>query len=703
MSVLSLTNFTGGEISPLVSGRTDMAIYSSSCARMENFIPLIHGPAVRRSGLKFIGRCRETHENNAIKKDSKVKLIPYSYSVDNSYILEFGHKYLRIVTEDGYLTAPDGGDAGCLTPYSDDDIFDISFAQAGKNLYLAHKNHEPRIVHIQDGQWFCDKLNYSSEGLVINISNRYLEQPLQNDRKLPLVRKVSYAISSVDKNGRETSMGDACLEMDAPAKFDYENYVHLTWAGYGLDHEYFIYRIVNDVPAYVGRTKNTYFNDMGLLEPNYTKLPPKQLQSFSEAGNHPSKVAFFDGRLVFAASDNEPNAVWGSVVGDYSYFAAMNTPTDSCAWKFSIDSGQVNRIQWFLPASKLLIGTAGAEWRMSGNGGGTITANSVEARRETAWGSSNVRALIAGQEILFVDRSGKNIRTFQYANESAGYRSSNLTVYGEHLTRHCVIKDWDYAPTPHSIIWAVTDDGQLLGLTYNPDQRVVAWHRHSTDGIFESVAVMSDKGRDCLFVVVKREIDDKNVRYIEMMEQDFAGSQNKKMDNAFFLDSGLTYEGEATKNISGLKHLVGKTVDILADGAVHPKRKVSLEGTITLDYEASIVHVGLQYNSVLETMPIESMLQDGVSGSRSKRISEIAVRLENTVGLLAGTDKEDLIRIPFRDSSIPMGSAPALFTGDKKIALKGGYDPAAHIVIVQDQPTPMTIVALFPRVRYAGS
>lgn len=703
MSVLSLTNFTGGEISPLISGRTDMSIYSSACARMENFIPLIHGPAVRRSGLRFIGRCMDVYETGNPKKDAKVRLIPYSYSVENSYIIEFGHKYLKVLNEDGYLSSSSGFSSGCATPYSDDELFDISFAQAGKNLYLAHKNHEPRIIHIENGSWFCETLNYSSEGVITNVDNRYLVQPAENIRKLPLVRKVTYAISTVDKNGRATELGAPSLEMDAPATFDYENYGHIAWKTLGLGNEFFIYRIVNEVPAYIGRTRGSIFKDMGLLEPNYTKLPPKQLQSFKEAGNHPSKVAFFDGRLVFAASNNEPNAIWGSVVGDYSYFTAMDAPTDACSWKFAIDSGQVNKIQWLLPASKLLIGTAGAEWRMSGNTGGTITANSVEARRETAWGSSNTRALIAGQEILFVDRSGKNIRTFQYANDSAGYRSSNLSVYAEHLTRHCVIKDWDYAPTPHSIIWAVTDDGQLLGITYNPEQRVVAWHRHSTDGVFESAAVMSDKGRDCLFVIVKRKINGKTVRYVEMMEQDFAGSQNKKMDNAFFVDSGLTYNGTPTRNITGLEHLIGKTVDILADGAVHPKRKVSLDGTITLDYQASIVHVGLQYESVLETMPIESMLQDGVSGSRSKRISEIAVRLENTVGLLAGTSMDDLVRIPFRDSNVPMGSAPALFTGDKKITLRGGYDPAAHIVIVQDQPTPMTVVALFPRVRYAGS
>lgn len=697
MAVLSLTNFTGGEISPLLSGRADLGIYSSSCSRMENFIPLVHGPAIRRSGFRFIGACKDTFTAND-PENPEVRLIPYSYSVDDSYILEMGHKYFRVITENGYIEK-NGKPAEYATPYLSGELFQLSFAQAGKDLYIAHKNHEPRAISFSGDEWACSKLNYSSPSIAPHIKNAYLYQA-PDGSKNPLVRDVAYAVSILDKNGRQTEMSAPSETIKSPAAFDFENYGVIVFSQPAPEEEIFIYRIVNGIPAYIGRAKNNIFKDMGLLEADYTKLPPKLIHSFTEKDDRPSKVAFFDGRLVFAGSVNEPNAVWGSVTGDYTYFAAKETPSDSCAWKFILDSGQVNGITWLFSASKLLIGTEGAEWRMSGSGGGAITPNSVEARRETSWGSAELRALSAGQDILFVDKSGKNVRTFAYVNSSAGYSSVNLSVYAEHMTRNTKIIDWDYAPTPHSVVWAVTEDGGLLGLTYDQDQRVAAWHRHTTDGSFKSAAVMSGKGRDSLFAVIERNVGGKKRKYVEMLEKDFTGKSGEKADEAFFVDSGLTYSGEPTKNISGLSHLEGKTVSILADGAVHPMRKVSPEGTITLDYPASLVHAGLQYDSALETMPVEAMMSDGISQSRKKRISEIAVRLENTIGLLAGTNREKLIRIPFRDSQTPMGSAPRLFTGDKKIAVKGGYDTDASAAVVQDQPLPMTVVAIFPRIRY---
>lgn len=700
MSLISLTNFTGGEISPILSGRADLEIYSSSCARMENFIPLVHGPAMRRSGFRFVTDCKKADMDEPAQYCNKVRLIPYSYSADNSYIIELGHYYFRVLTENGPITDFFGNIVSVDTPYPDNELFQISFAQAGTNLYLAHKNHEPMIISVKNKNWTCEKLSYGSKGILPKMQTPHVVVPVQSDKAAPLVKSASYAVAVVDANGRITDMTSPTDVIKVPAKCDYENYVNINWTEFVLGSEFMVYQIVGETPSYIGRSTQAYYNEMGLLEPDYSKLPPKNIHKFTESGNHPSKVAFFDGRLIFAASSNEPNTIWGSIPGDYSYFAAKKVPTDSCAWKFSLDSGQVNKIMWLLPSSKLLVGTTGAEWRMSGANGSTITPNSVEARRETSWGSAEIRALSAGQETVFVDRSCKNIRTFRYANESAGYNSSNLSVYSEHLTRMSPIKDWDYARVPHSTIWTVTEDGQLLGLTYDGTQRVAAWHRHSTDGLFESVAVMSDKGRDLLFAVIRRNVNGQDVRYVEVMENDFSGNNGSKADTGFFVDCGLSYIGAPTKNINGLSHLRGKTVSICADGAVHPKRKVSETGTIALDFPANKVTVGLQYDSVLQTMPLECLLSDGSSASRIKRIYEIAVRLENTVGLVVGTDKTNLVRVPFRDSAIPMGSAPKLFSGDKKIAVKGGYESNLSVTVIQDQPMPMTVVAIFPRIRY---
>ena len=166
--------------------------------------------------------------------------------------------------------------------------------------------------------------------------------------------------------------------------------------------------------------------------------------------------------------------------------------------------------------------------------------------------------------------------------------------------------------------------------------------------------------------------------------------------DAFFVDSGLTYDSTATSTITGLNHLEGEVVSILADGATHPDRTVSA-GAITLDRSASKVHVGYGYSSVLETLRIEAGADDGVAQGKIKRIHGVTARLYKTVGVEFGPDLSNLDRLPFRDSSMAMDEAIPIFTGDKEVYFPSGYENDARVVVRQIQPLPMTVLAIMRR------
>jgi hypothetical protein len=168
------------------------------------------------------------------------------------------------------------------------------------------------------------------------------------------------------------------------------------------------------------------------------------------------------------------------------------------------------------------------------------------------------------------------------------------------------------------------------------------------------------------------------------------------VSDAFYVDSGLTYDGSATTTVTGLGHLEGKTVQILADGSAHADKVVS-GGAVTLDRSASTVHVGYSYDSKMQTLRLEGGADDGISQGKIKRIHGVTVRFIDTVGAEVGTDENNLDRIPFRDSSMNMDEAIPMFDGDKEVTFPSGYDNDARVFVRQTQPLPMTILAVMRR------
>jgi len=318
-----------------------------------------------------------------------------------------------------------------------------------------------------------------------------------------------------------------------------------------------------------------------------------------------------------------------------------------------------------------------------------LTPTDVAAKSDTSYGTANIRPVSIGEALLFVQKHGRKIRELVYSFEKDGYVAPDMTILSEHITISGV-KELAYQKEPDQTLWVVRNDGSLISMIYERDQDIVGWSKHTTDGTFESVACIPGVNQTEVWVIVKRGTN----RYVECFKDVDWGDDQK---DCYFVDCGLTYNDIPISTItSGLDHLENKTVQVLTDGAVHPDCVVT-DGSITLNYDASVIHIGLPYTSTLKTMRIEAGAREGTAQSKIKRIHQVAVRFYKTLGCKIGPDTDNLETVYYRIPGDSMDSPPPLFSGDKIIDFRGSYEKEGQIVIVQDQPLPLTIMAIIPR------
>jgi hypothetical protein len=420
----------------------------------------------------------------------------------------------------------------------------------------------------------------------------------------------------------------------------------------------------------------------------------------SGSDDRPSSVSFYEQRLAFAGTNNNPQTIWFSKAGDYENFTTGTNADD--AMIYTIASNQVNAIRYLKAQRTLVVGTSGGEFTVSADGtDASITPTNVTIKKQSSYGSANVDAVAAGNAILFLQKAKRKIRELAYNFDSDSYVAPDLTILNDAVTESGIIQ-MEWQQEPDNILWCVREDGQLAALTYQRSEAVVSWHRHILGGSFgsgnavvESIASISGVlNEDELWVIVKRTVDGSTVRYVECFS-DFDFDETASTDFKF-LDSHLSYSGSATTTLSGLDHLEGQTVSILADGSVHANKIVS-SGSVSLDREVTKACVGLSYDSVLQTMRIEGGAAEGTSQGKIKRITKVVLRLFETVGVKVGPSLSNLETVPFRTTSSNL-SAPVdtLIEGDKEIEFNDDYNSDGHIFIKQDQPLPASILAIYP-------
>lgn len=315
---------------------------------------------------------------------------------------------------------------------------------------------------------------------------------------------------------------------------------------------------------------------------------------------------------------------------------------------------------------------------MAGSNDEPLTPSNVKAEQHSTHGSAGLQATLAGESILFFQRGSEKMRELAYNWETDAYVAPDMTLLVPEITGDG-ITDVAYQQTPNSILWCVRDDGEMAIFVYERAELITSWSRLITDGSFESVAVITGDPEDEVWVSVNRTISDGTVRYIEYFAARDFGSD---VDDAFFVDSGVTYDSTATTTMTGLTHLNGETVAVLGDGVVQTSQTVS-GGQITIT-SAYTVQAGLPFTVQMRTMPLSWFGSASTIQGMVKRINEVVARYYNSGDFDIGKDSSTKNTL----------SITSMATGEERMTFPAGYDRPGYIFVYQQSPEPLTLVAL---------
>ena len=424
--------------------------------------------------------------------------------------------------------------------------------------------------------------------------------------------------------------------------------------------------------------------------------------AWSDYRGYPKTSTLHQLRMWYAGSSYQPQTLWGSVTDDIENFERSGLDDSGIAYTLAAD--QRNEIEWLLAQKFLLAGTSAGEWSI----GSTVIEEPITPTnipggvfRQSNYGSQDIRALLVNNTVIFTQRTGKKVREMAYDITQEGFVAADVSQLASHITGDGIV-DAAYQQQADSIYWAVTGQGNLIGMTYERDQAVIAWHRHTTAGSFEAVQTIYGSGDDEVWFVVNRTINGATKRFIERLNP---ATPAQKADH-FYVDAGLTYSGASTTTISGLDHLIGEEVMILADGYKVTGKTVSATGTVTLDSAVTKAQIGLSFTWDLRPMPLDVDAQAGNSQDVVKRIRELNVNMTDSLGLTwyvgDGLGGEITKEVAFRDLTDPMDDSPPLYTGTKRFAVEGDNDVESYFGLRDSGPFPMQINGIVAKYQVTG-
>ena len=655
------TNFTAGEISPKLLGRTDFDRYANGCLELVNFVIMPHGGITRRMGTYYTAGAK--HNNK------KARLLPFIFSTVQAYILEMGDQYFRFYKDNGQILSA-GIPYEVVSTYLEAELWEISYAQSADVLYLAHKNHPPaKLTRTSDTSWTLSD--------VVFEDGPYLDQNTSITTLTPAATTGATTI---------TASAATFVTSDVGRHVRIKHGATWGWA---------------KITGYTSTTQvnATVYGTFGAT----TASTAWALGAWGSALGYPSCVTFYEDRLIWAGSPTYPQTVWASKSGDYE----THSPTevdgsviDDDAIVVTLLSDQVNAIQWIVPdSSAIVLGTSSGEWAIAAsNNNEAITPTNVRARPQTTRGSKLVIPEKVDGATLYIQKAGRKVRELAYDFQQDVYVSTDLTILSEHITRSG-IKEFAYQQEPYNIVWMVREDGILLGLTYNREQKVVGWHRHQlggTDVKVISIAVIpsTDDTYDELWLLVERTINGATVKYVEYMRKDFDPEDATDYSDAFFVDCGLEYSGASTSTLSGIDHLEAEVVDVLSEYTVHPQRTVNASGQITLTDATTQAFVGLPISASIRPVDPEVGGDRGTAQGQIKRVNKAEFHFYNTASIKFGRDTATLEEMIFRDPSDPTDTAVPLFSGIKSVEFPGDYDRVVNMLLQTYQPYPATILSI---------
>ena len=421
-------------------------------------------------------------------------------------------------------------------------------------------------------------------------------------------------------------------------------------------------------PATLTRSSDTSW---ALADISFTSAPAAW-----GTGNYPGAVTMFEQRLIFANAPSNPQTVWMSKNGTKTDFTTGTADDNSIA--VTVFTDRMAAILHLMTTKLITALTYGAEMTIAGNSDAALTPTNIQIRTATSHGCSFVKPFKIGSEIFFTQRSKQKLRTMVYDYATDNYVATDITELSDHIAGSG-FKEFAYAQEPYSLIWGCTVTGQIVSCAYNKAQNIQGWSRHTTQGQVESICTIPSGAEDQVWLAVRRG----DIRTIEYF------------DETLNTDCAVTGQDDnGIAELSGLGHLEGQTVDLVADGGLIMQPQKVSNGKVVLQRNVTSIEAGLHYDSTVIDMPVETATQQGSAFGSAVSVHEIKVRLYQSQGCTVNGET-----LPFRkfgeqrfDSSAP------LFTGDKTIANIGGWHDMGVVTVQQTMPLPCTVLTITKKV-----
>lgn len=435
--------------------------------------------------------------------------------------------------------------------------------------------------------------------------------------------------------------------------------------------------------------------------------------------NWPQRVTQHQQRLSFGATPAKPRKMWLSRTPNSSGPRLLDfttgTAEDNALVFDIIGKGE---IQWLDSGRALYIGTTDETRTVSGSGGfyEPITPSSILNRDHANERSATIKPVTLNNSLFFVSLSRKRLHEFSYAFEDDAFNAPDITKWAEHIAGAGAgngIVEIAICRDPVPIIWACRDDGQLIGMTYDRENGVYAWHRHKIGGSYdgndwgkvESLTSVFMGGRDVLFMCVARTIGGETKRYIECLEDFHDPESDTDIGSARYLDCAISHDSEtAFTTFDGMAHLMGQQVELLADGAALPPVTVTDDGegngVIELPdgLEAVELVAGLNAPFYGQTLPMEPGSAQGSGRAKKKRVLSASLDLLNTSVLQIGKNRETLKDASFMTTQTLVGDLVPMFTGIESLSINDVFDEDGTFGFGGDGPLPCNIRAFVQRI-----
>lgn len=680
------TNFTGGEWSPRLYARTDLDKFRDSCKMLYNAVVHPHGGWTRRPG---------TVKVTNTKSNLKPREWQFEYSDIDGYKLEFTDLKLRVFKNHVLIESSPGTPLEVVSPYPTSVLDQLYFVQSNDTLYIFHDTLPTRkLTRSSDTSWTFTVVDW--------LDGPYLDV---NGTTTTLTPSATTGSSITITASSVTGINDGTGFQSS----DVGRYIRMNRAGiWG----YAKITAVTDT-THVTASVSKAFKDT-------TATSEWRMSAFGSALGYPSVGEIHEGRLVvFKGQD-----VWGSIAGDLETFSptsdkttvnsdgtttTQSAVTDADSYHFTISPDQPTQVRWAVSATVLFIGTQGSEFvmRASATEAG-ITPSNVQVVRISNYGSARIQPVKTLDAAIFVQRFRRKIMEIAYDSNQLRYKVTDLTLFSEHITKTGVT-GLAFQQEPNAVLFAPRDDGAMVGLTYNREQNVFAFHQHQlgqlADGSYPAIETVcckpnNDTGESELWLTAKVGAN----RYACYMREYFNSNLGHTKADAYFVDLGTLYTGTATDTIGGLSHLEGETLVALADGSVKKETDgmVVSGGSITLDRTTTKCAVGLKYRTKVVTLSLEAGQTEGTAQGKPKKLTGVRLEVYDSLGAFVGPsdnpDDLELLEYTDGDTQRVLDMSRPLYTGiTQPIDWPGDWEEEMTLTTVTDEPLPFTCLAIIER------